>query len=66
MALDVYSIFKFNFNCTEALFYRSKINSYDAYSVMATTSRGGGVNKSLRREYVLLLTHTLTSTNQIN
>ena len=29
MALDVFSIFKFNFDCTEVIFYRSKINGHD-------------------------------------
>ena len=31
MALNVLLIFKFNFDCTEALFYKSKMNSPGVY-----------------------------------
>ena len=31
MTLNVLSMFKFNFDCIEALFYKSKINSHGVY-----------------------------------
>ena len=33
MIFNIFSIFKFNFYCTESIFYKSKLNSYGVYVV---------------------------------
>ena len=37
MKLDVFSNFKFNFNCTNALFYKGRINSDGVYVIKKKT-----------------------------
>ena len=39
MILNGFSNFKFNFNCNEALFLKSKINSYGVYFIKEETSK---------------------------
>ena len=41
MTLNVFSNFKFNFNCNEALFYKSKINSHGVYLTKNKTREEG-------------------------
>ena len=41
MALELFQIFKFNFDCTEALFYNSKINSHGVYVAKKETAEEG-------------------------
>ena len=43
MSLSVISIFNFYFNCTEGVFYKSKINGYGIYVVKNKTWQGGFV-----------------------
>ena len=44
MTLDILSIFKFYFDCNEALFYKSKINSYVVYVVKKGKSKKDSVH----------------------
>ena len=41
MTLDVFPIFKFNFNCTDALFDKSKINIHGVYVIKKKTREEG-------------------------
>ena len=41
IALNVFSVFKFNYDCTEEISYRSKINSRGVYVVKKETREGG-------------------------
>ena len=39
MTLNILSSTKFNFDCIEALFYKSKINNYSVYVVKKETRK---------------------------
>ena len=39
MTFNAFSIFNFNFDCMESLFYKSKINIYGVYAVKKETRK---------------------------
>ena len=39
MILNVFLIFRFNFDCTEVLFYKIKINGYGVYAIKKETRK---------------------------
>ena len=55
--------FQVYFDCTEGLGYKIRTNSYGVYVFKKKT--WWGVFPSLRKGYVILLTHTPTISNQI-
>ena len=63
MTLNIFSIFRFSFNFTEAIFHKNKIYSYGNYVVKKETKKGTFCI-FLKKWAVLLFTHTSTAANQ--
>ena len=66
MTLKFISNFNFNFNSTEGLFYRSKINSHGVYVVKNKTWLEG-FSKSKKRRFTTVTSHVNSSeSNDLN
>ena len=66
MTLNVFSNFKFNFDYTEALFYKSKINSHGVYIIKKKIWEKASY-QSKKRRYITVNSHFNSSeTNHLN
>ena len=66
MTLKFFSNSKFYFDCTEGIFYKSRINSHDVYFVKKKTW-SEGFSKSKKRRFTTVTSHVNTrKSNNMN
>ena len=66
MALNVISIFKFKYDCTEVIFYISKINSHGVYVVKKEKIRKVSCKSKKMRCAIVNLHVNISESNHFN